>query len=115
MSICYLRSHRDYWFHVPLRSFLPFSSVRQVSHRCAVVCFFISYSQESFAASQIGAHQFFPILLSGFLFSIEQMPVALQWITRSCPTLYVSVHEALQNGKSDNIRSAVVLEGASKL
>jgi ABC-2 type transport system permease protein len=57
--------------------------------------FFISV----IAGSQLAASQiallitFLPaFLLSGFLFSIEQMPVVLQWITRILPArYYVSV------------------------
>jgi ABC-2 type transport system permease protein len=57
--------------------------------------FFISVLAKSqFAACQIALLvTFLPaFLLSGFLFSIEQMPVALQWITRVIPArYYVSV------------------------
>jgi ABC-2 type transport system permease protein len=57
--------------------------------------FFISVLAKSqFAASQIALLiTFLPaFLLSGFLFSIEQMPIALQWITRILPArYYVSV------------------------
>jgi ABC-2 type transport system permease protein len=43
-----------------------------------------------FAASQIALlATFLPaFLLSGFLFAIEQMPPALQWITRIVPARY---------------------------
>jgi len=53
--------------------------------------FFISVvAKNQFAASQIALLvTFLPaFLLSGFLFSIEQMPVALQWITRILPARY---------------------------
>jgi len=53
--------------------------------------FFISVLAKSqFAASQIALLvTFLPaFLLSGFLFSIEQMPVPLQWITRVLPARY---------------------------
>jgi ABC-2 type transport system permease protein len=57
--------------------------------------FFISVLAKSqFAASQIALLiTFLPaFLLSGFLFSIEQMPIVLQWITRILPArYYVSV------------------------
>jgi ABC-2 type transport system permease protein len=57
--------------------------------------FFISVVAKSqFAASQIALLvTFLPaFLLSGFLFSIDQMPVPLQWITRVLPArYYVSV------------------------
>jgi ABC-2 type transport system permease protein len=47
-------------------------------------------AKSQFAASQIALLiTFLPaFLLSGFLFSIEQMPVALQWITRILPARY---------------------------
>jgi ABC-2 type transport system permease protein len=51
-------------------------------------------AKNQFAASQIALLvTFLPaFLLSGFLFSIEQMPVFLQWITRILPArYYVSV------------------------
>jgi ABC-2 type transport system permease protein len=51
-------------------------------------------AKSQFAASQIALLvTFLPaFLLSGFLFSIEQMPPALQWITRILPArYYVSV------------------------
>jgi ABC-2 type transport system permease protein len=57
--------------------------------------YFISVIAKSqFAACQIALIvAFLPaFLLSGFLFPIEQMPVALQWITRIFPArYYVSV------------------------
>jgi len=57
--------------------------------------FFISViAKNQFAASQIALlTTFLPaFLLSGFLYSIEQMPVVLQWITRVLPArYYVSV------------------------
>ncbi len=57
--------------------------------------FFISVlAKGQFAASQIALLvTFLPaFLLSGFLFSIEQMPIVLQWITRIIPArYYVSV------------------------
>jgi ABC-2 type transport system permease protein len=47
-------------------------------------------AKSQFAASQIALLiTFLPaFLLSGFLFSIEQMPIALQWITRILPARY---------------------------
>jgi ABC-2 type transport system permease protein len=51
-------------------------------------------AKNQFAASQIALLiTFLPaFLLSGFLFSIEQMPIVLQWITRILPArYYVSV------------------------
>jgi ABC-2 type transport system permease protein len=57
--------------------------------------FFISVLAKSqLASSQIALLiTFLPaFLLSGFLFSIEQMPIVLQWITRILPArYYVSV------------------------
>ena len=53
--------------------------------------FFISVvAKNQLAASQIALIiTFLPaFLLSGFLFSIEQMPTALQWITRIFPARY---------------------------
>jgi ABC-2 type transport system permease protein len=47
-------------------------------------------AKNQLAASQIALLvTFLPaFLLSGFLFAIEQMPVALQWITRIFPARY---------------------------
>jgi ABC-2 type transport system permease protein len=86
-----------YWFHVPFRG--SFTTLFFSSAMFLVVVlslgFFISVLAKSqFAASQIALLiTFLPaFLLSGFLFSIEQMPVALQWITRILPArYYVSV------------------------
>jgi ABC-2 type transport system permease protein len=53
--------------------------------------FFISVVAKSqLAASQVALIiTFLPaFLLSGFLFAIEQMPIALQWITRIFPARY---------------------------
>ena len=86
-----------YWFHVPFRG--SFLTLLASSALFMVVVlslgFFISVIAKSqFAASQIALLvTFLPaFLLSGFLFSIDQMPVALQWITRILPArYYVSV------------------------
>jgi ABC-2 type transport system permease protein len=86
-----------YWFHVPFRG--SFATLLFSSALFLVVVlslgFFISVVAKSqFAASQIALLvTFLPaFLLSGFLFSIDQMPVALQWITRILPArYYVSV------------------------
>jgi ABC-2 type transport system permease protein len=51
-------------------------------------------AKNQFAASQIALLiTFLPaFLLSGFLFSIDQMPIVLQWVTRILPArYYVSV------------------------
>jgi ABC-2 type transport system permease protein len=82
-----------YWFHVPFRG--SFVTLLLASALFLVVVlslgFFISVLAKSqFAASQIALIiTFLPaFLLSGFLFAIEQMPVALQWITRILPARY---------------------------
>ena len=86
-----------YWFQVPFRG--SWITLMAASALFMVVVlslgFFISVlAKNQFAASQIALLiTFLPaFLLSGFLFSIEQMPVALQWITRILPArYYVSV------------------------
>jgi ABC-2 type transport system permease protein len=86
-----------YWFQVPFRG--SWVTLMAASAMFMVVVlslgFFISVlAKTQFAASQIALLvTFLPaFLLSGFLFSIEQMPIALQWITRVLPArYYVSV------------------------
>jgi len=86
-----------YWFQVPFRG--SWVTLMAASALFMVVVlslgFFISVlAKTQFAASQIALLvTFLPaFLLSGFLFSIEQMPIALQWITRVLPArYYVSV------------------------
>ena len=86
-----------YWFQVPFRG--SWITLMAASALFMVVVlslgFFISVlAKNQFAASQIALLiTFLPaFLLSGFLFSIEQMPIALQWITRILPArFYVSV------------------------
>ncbi len=86
-----------YWFHVPFRG--SYLTLLGSSAMFLVVVlslgFFISVlAKRQFAASQIALLvTFLPaFLLSGFLFSIEQMPIVLQWITRIIPArYYVSV------------------------
>jgi ABC-2 type transport system permease protein len=86
-----------YWFQVPFRGSYVTLMVASAMFMIVVLSlgFFISVLAKSqFAASQIALLiTFLPaFLLSGFLFSIEQMPVALQWITRILPArYYVSV------------------------
>ena len=86
-----------YWFHVPFRGSYVTLLVSSALFLVVVLSlgFFISVMAKSqFAASQIALLvTFLPaFLLSGFLFSIDQMPVALQWITRILPArYYVSV------------------------
>jgi ABC-2 type transport system permease protein len=86
-----------YWFHVPFRGSYVTLLVSSALFLVVVLSlgFFISVMAKSqFAASQIALLvTFLPaFLLSGFLFSIDQMPIALQWITRILPArYYVSV------------------------
>jgi ABC-2 type transport system permease protein len=86
-----------YWFRVPFRGSFVTLLVSSAMFLVVVLSlgFFISVLAKSqFAASQVALLvTFLPaFLLSGFLFSIEQMPIALQWITRILPArYYVSV------------------------
>ena len=86
-----------YWFQVPFRGSWVTLMVASAMFMVVVLSlgFFISVLAKSqFAASQIALIiTFLPaFLLSGFLFSIEQMPIVLQWITRILPArYYVSV------------------------
>jgi ABC-2 type transport system permease protein len=86
-----------YWFHVPFRGSYLTLLVSSALFLVVVLSlgFFISVlAKNQFAASQIALLiTFLPaFLLSGFLFAIEQMPIALQWITRILPArYYVSV------------------------
>jgi ABC-2 type transport system permease protein len=86
-----------YWFHVPFRGsyFTLFISSALFLVVVLSLGFLISVlAKNQFAASQLAlVITFLPaFLLSGFLFSIEQMPVALQWFTRILPArYYVSV------------------------
>ena len=86
-----------YWFYVPFRGSSITLLVSSALFMVVVLAlgFFISVLAKSqFAASQIALLvTFLPaFLLSGFLFSIDQMPVVLQWITRILPVrYYVSV------------------------
>jgi ABC-2 type transport system permease protein len=85
------------WFQVPFRGSWVTLMIASGLFMVVVLSmgFFISVLAKSqFAASQIALLiTFLPaFLLSGFLFSIEQMPIALQWITRILPArYYVSV------------------------
>jgi ABC-2 type transport system permease protein len=85
------------WFHVPFRGSFLTLLISSALFMVVVLSlgFFISVlAKNQFAASQIALLiTFLPaFLLSGFLFAIEQMPVALQWITRILPArYYVSV------------------------
>ena len=82
-----------YWFHVPFRG--SFATLLIASAMFLVVVLSLGFlisvlAKNQFAASQIALIiTFLPaFLLSGFLFAIEQMPVALQWITRILPARY---------------------------
>jgi ABC-2 type transport system permease protein len=85
------------WFKVPFRGSFATLTLSSALFMIVVLAlgFFISVLAKSqFAASQIALLvTFLPaFLLSGFLFSIDQMPPALQWITRILPArYYVSV------------------------
>jgi ABC-2 type transport system permease protein len=81
------------WFHVPFRGSYGTLTVSSALFLVTVLSlgFFISViAKNQLAASQIALIiTFLPaFLLSGFLFSIEQMPIALQWITRIFPARY---------------------------
>lgn len=81
------------WFGVPFRGSFTTLMISSALFMVVVLSlgFFISVlAKNQFAASQIALLiTFLPaFLLSGFLFSIEQMPVALQWITRILPARY---------------------------
>ncbi len=86
-----------FWFHVPFRG--SFTVLLASSAMFLVVVLSLGFlisvvAKSQFAASQIALIiTFLPaFLLSGFVFSIEQMPVAVQWITRIVPArYYVSV------------------------
>lgn len=86
-----------YWFHVPFRGSFLTLLISSAMFMIVVLSmgFFISVvAKNQLAASQIALlTTFLPaFLLSGFLYAIEQMPVALQWITRVLPArYYVSV------------------------
>ena len=86
-----------YWFHVPFRG--SFLTLLLSSAMFMVVVLSLGFFISVIAKSQLAASQiallvtFLPaFLLSGFLYSIEQMPVVLQWIPRILPArYYVSV------------------------
>lgn len=86
-----------YWFQVPFRGSFVTLIVSSIMFMIVVLSmgFLISViAKNQLAASQIALlATFLPaFLLSGFLFAIEQMPLALQWITRIFPArYYVSV------------------------
>jgi ABC-2 type transport system permease protein len=81
------------WFHVPFRG--SYLTLAFCSALFLIVVLSLGFFISVVAKSQLAASQvaliitFLPaFLLSGFLFSIEQMPVALQWITRAFPARY---------------------------
>lgn len=81
------------WFQVPFRGSFLTLAVSSALFLTVVLAlgFFISVAAKNqFAASQIALLvTFLPaFLLSGFLFSIEQMPVFLQWFTYIIPARY---------------------------
>ncbi len=86
-----------YWFHVPFRG--SFLTLLISSAMFMIVVLSLGFFISVVAGSQLAASQmallitFLPaFLLSGFLYSIEQMPVILQWITLILPArYYVSV------------------------
>lgn len=86
-----------YWFDVPFRG--SFLTLLLASAMFMIVVLSMGFFISVIAKSQLAASQiallatFLPaFLLSGFLYAIEQMPVALQWITRILPArYYVSV------------------------
>jgi ABC-2 type transport system permease protein len=86
-----------YWFQVPFRG--SWWTLMAASALFMIVVLSMGFLISVIAKNQFAACQiallitFLPaFLLSGFLFSIEQMPVALQWITRVFPArYYVSV------------------------
>jgi ABC-2 type transport system permease protein len=86
-----------YWFHVPFRGSWVTLMVASAMFMIVVLSmgFLISVvAKGQFLACQIALLvTFLPaFLLSGFLFSIEQMPIVLQWLTRILPPrYYVSV------------------------
>jgi ABC-2 type transport system permease protein len=84
------------WFQVPFRgSFLTltFSSALFMIVVLSLGFFVSVLAKNQFAASQIALLiTFLPaFLLSGFLFSIDQMPIVLQWITRILPALLLAI------------------------
>ena len=86
-----------FWFQVPFRG--SFVTLILSSMMFMIVVLSMGFLISVIAKNQLAASQiallatFLPaFLLSGFLFAIEQMPIALQWITRILPArYYVSV------------------------
>jgi ABC-2 type transport system permease protein len=86
-----------YWFHVPFRG--SWGTLMAASALFMIVVLSLGFLISVIAKNQFAACQiallitFLPVfLLSGFLFSIEQMPIVLQGITHIFPArYYVSV------------------------
>lgn len=81
------------WFHVPFRG--SYWTLAGSSALFLVTVLSLGFFISVVAKSQLAASQialiitFLPaFLLSGFLFSIEQMPIVLQWITHVFPARY---------------------------
>ena len=81
------------WFHVPFRG--SYLTLAGCSALFLIVVLSLGFFISVVAKSQLAASQvsliitFLPaFLLSGFLFAIEQMPIALQWITHIFPARY---------------------------
>jgi ABC-2 type transport system permease protein len=81
------------WFHVPFRG--SYLTLLVSSALFMVVVLSLGFLISVITKSQLAASQvallitFLPaFLLSGFLYSIEQMPIVLQWITRILPARY---------------------------
>jgi ABC-2 type transport system permease protein len=105
-----------YWFQVPFRGSWVTLMVASAMFMVVVLSlgFLISVLAKSqFAASQIALLiTFLPaFLLSGFLFSIEQMPIALQWITRILPARYYvsALKDIFLKGTPANMLSAELI------
>ena len=105
-----------YWFQVPFRGSWVTLMIASALFMVVVLSmgFFISVLAKSqFAASQIALLiTFLPaFLLSGFLFSIEQMPIALQWITRILPARYYvsALKDIFLKGTPANMLSAELI------
>jgi ABC-2 type transport system permease protein len=81
------------WFHVPFRG--SWAVLFGCSMLFLIAVLALGYYISVTSKSQVGASQmamlttFLPtFLLSGFIFPIEQMPVAVQWVTRIVPGRY---------------------------
>jgi ABC-2 type transport system permease protein len=82
-----------WWFDVPFRG--SWAVLFACSALFLVVVLSVGYLFSVSSKSQLGASQMALLvtllptfLLSGFIFPIDQMPVAVQWITRILPARY---------------------------